>query len=129
LYGFLNQQKKAMRYGLRIIPQIDLLFIVLEALTLIAFIILKLLESDVAHKSALYLLFGEPSVIFWFGVVVLGIISPLVISFFSRLSAQSAKWAIDSLAILIGGLALRYALITAGLHLTSSQLYSWSFLF
>jgi formate-dependent nitrite reductase membrane component NrfD len=122
LYGFFNQHRKSMLYGLRIIPRIDLFFIVLEAALLVSLIVSKYFEADIARKSVIYMLFNEGFYVFWIGVILLGIVIPLAISFFSRHHQQPSRLAVSAVLIIVGGLALRFSIIIGGLHIATTQL-------
>lgn len=120
LYGFFNQQKKSMRYGLRIISCIDFVLIALEALVLVVLFTQKYLESDVARESVVNVLFGEELLVFWIGVVFLGMGLPVALGGISSLSPQpqsAVTWALSATAILIGAVALRYCLLAGGLRI------------
>jgi formate-dependent nitrite reductase membrane component NrfD len=117
LYGFFNQQRKSMLYGLKIVSWLDLALIVCEIAALVAIILIKYLESDIARESVNLLLMGEARYAFWIGTVVIGMVVPAVASLLVRQSPHMVSQAVSSSAILVGGLALRYSLITAGLHI------------
>jgi formate-dependent nitrite reductase membrane component NrfD len=109
-----------MRYGLRLIPTIDLALILLEVVALAALIVQKLLESELARTSALSMVFGEGMLYFWFGIIFLGVLLPAALSFLTHRSRpEPVMWAVSSTAILTSGLALRYCLILGGLHVAS----------
>jgi formate-dependent nitrite reductase membrane component NrfD len=124
LYGFFNQQRKSMFFGLRVIPRIDFALIILEIFVLVGLIVTKNLESEVARKSANVMLFGDDFLLFWFGVVFLGAIVPVVAGLLSHHSLHMVNQAISSMAILLGGFALRYCLIAAGLHVATTQYFA-----
>jgi formate-dependent nitrite reductase membrane component NrfD len=120
LYGFFNQQRKSMRYGLRIISRIDLILIALELVALAALLAQKYLEVGVARETVLSVLFGEDLLAFWIGVVLLGILLPVALGAISRKTPQpqsAVTWAVSATALLIGAFALRYCLITGGVHM------------
>jgi formate-dependent nitrite reductase membrane component NrfD len=121
LYGFFNQQRKSMFFGLKIIPRIDLALILLEVLILGALVVIKYFEGGVAYKSVHVMLFGNEFLLFWIGVIFLGVLVPLIASFLNHQSPHMVNQAISSTAILLGGLALRYCLIMAGLHVATTQ--------
>lgn len=119
LYGFLNQHRKSMRYGLRIISRIDLVCIMLEVVVIAALFAQKYFESDIARNSVRNILLGENLPVFWFGVVFLGLMLPVILWLASRKTAQpqsSVTWALSAAALLIGAFALRYCLISGGLY-------------
>jgi formate-dependent nitrite reductase membrane component NrfD len=121
LYGFFNQQRKAMRSGLKIVPRIDLVLILLEIAVLVTLLLLKHFEGDVAGKSVDALLLGNGRYAFWIGVVLVGIIVPLIAGLLIQKSLHMVNQAVSSSALLIGSFALRYSIIFAGLHVAITQ--------
>jgi formate-dependent nitrite reductase membrane component NrfD len=120
LYGFFNQQRKSMFFGSRIIVRIDLVLIFIEILILAALIVASCFGGDLSAASVGVLLAGAGAPAFWFGVVLLGLAVPCVVGMLGRQSSHMVNQAISSTAVLLGGLALRYALITAGLHVADT---------
>jgi formate-dependent nitrite reductase membrane component NrfD len=121
LYGFFNQQRKSIPFGLKIIPRIDIVLILLEMVVLVILILLEYFEGGVSAKSVNVLLLGAGRYAFWIGVVFIGFIIPLVAGLFTQRSPHMVSQAISSSALLIGSLALRYSLILAGLHVATTQ--------
>jgi polysulfide reductase chain C len=121
LYGFFNQQRKSMLVGLQIIPRIDLVLIFFEIAVLVTLLLLKHFEGGVASKSVDVLLLGGGRYVFWIGVVLIGIIVPLIAGMLIQKSLHMVNQAVSSSALLIGSLALRYSLIFAGLHVATTQ--------
>jgi polysulfide reductase chain C len=121
LYGFFNQQRKSMLVGLKIIPRIDLVLILFEIAVLVALFLFKYFEGGVASKSVDVLLLGGGRYVFWIGVVLIGIIVPLIAGMLIQKSLHMVNQAVSSSALLIGSLALRYSLIFAGLHVATTQ--------
>jgi formate-dependent nitrite reductase membrane component NrfD len=117
LYGFLNQQKKAMYFGLKIIPRIDTVLIVVEMIVFIVLILQGISVNEVTRKSVDILILGNARILFWVGFVLIGIVVPLALSFLNRRDAQVNLLAISSLAILVGGIALRFCILSSGLHI------------
>lgn len=119
LYGFFNQHKKSMHYGLRIISFIDALLIFFEVLALLLLFIQKYLESGLARESLMNILFGEGLAVFWFGVIIIGVLLPLALGLIARSTPQpvsAVTWALSSVGILVGAFALRCCLICFSLN-------------
>jgi formate-dependent nitrite reductase membrane component NrfD len=121
LYGFFNQQRKSMFFGSRVIMRIDLVLILIETLILTALIVMSCFGGGLGAASVEVLLAGAGAYAFWLGVVLLGLVVPCFAGMLNRQPSHMVNQAISSTAILLGGLALRYALITAGLHVASAQ--------
>jgi formate-dependent nitrite reductase membrane component NrfD len=121
LYGFFNQQRKSMLFGLKIIPRIDTIFTLLEIIALVILLLLKHFEGGVSSQSVEVLLLGTGRYVFWIGVVLIGIITPLIAGLLIQKSLHMVNQAVSSSALLIGSLALRYSLVFAGLHVATAQ--------
>ena len=118
IFGFLNQHRKAMLYSLRLIPKIDMVLIVMEILTLGAFICISYFGDERVTYSLQILMFGERGLFFWLGVVITGLVLPLLCAFLSLRNPQGNLAALSSLFIIVGGFFLRYCLISAGIHIS-----------
>jgi formate-dependent nitrite reductase membrane component NrfD len=92
---------------------LDNLFLAIE-LGLIALLLIGLASSSGAHARAAQLLLGGPyTAVFWVGVVGLGIVLPLVIQSLA-VTHRVAHLPIAPLLVLMGGLALRFVIVSAG---------------
>ncbi|MDE3075106.1 MAG: polysulfide reductase NrfD, partial [Chloroflexota bacterium] len=74
---------------------------------------LSWLSTPPAARSASVLLSGSFAWWFWGGVVVVGLLAPLVLAKARRALGSLAAWAGPAL-VLAGGLALRYVIVAAG---------------
>jgi len=73
--------------------------------------------SKTAKYSAMLLLRGSLAVPFWVGVVILGLIIPLILSIYSMFAGEVAVLLIIAIAFhTIGAVALKYVLLKAGVH-------------
>jgi formate-dependent nitrite reductase membrane component NrfD len=118
LFGFLNQQKKSMLFSMRLIPTLDLIFIVMETVFLLVLFIMVLTDSnETAHASAVELISGDEAPLFWGLVVGGGLVVPGCIGVFERRQLRPPLLALSALLLLIGGLALRYCLTQGGFHI------------
>jgi formate-dependent nitrite reductase membrane component NrfD len=70
-------------------------------------------ESDAARDSVMRVLKGGIAPVFWIGVVLLGIIIPIIILF---VTSASAAFAIAAVFAVLGGIALRYVILKAGVY-------------
>ena len=91
----------------------DIVFLMVE-LALIALFLIGHLTSGAQHATAARLLLGGPyTAVFWVLVVGLGIVVPLVIQ--SLMAAHRVQHTIIApLLVMIGGLALRFVIVSAG---------------
>ena len=92
---------------------LDNLFLTVE-LFLIALLLVDLMSSGAAHADAARLLLGGPyTAVFWVGVVGLGIVVPLVIQSLA-VTGRVVHTPIPPVLVLLGGLALRFVIVSAG---------------
>jgi formate-dependent nitrite reductase membrane component NrfD len=83
-------------------------------LVLIALLLISLATSTLSHIEAVRLLFdGRYGLIFWIGVVVVGILVPIVLQTL-ELKHRIAHTIVPALLVLAGGFALRWVLVNAG---------------
>jgi formate-dependent nitrite reductase membrane component NrfD len=92
---------------------LDNLFLTIE-LGLIGFLLIGLLAQTQAHADAARLLLGGPyTAVFWVGVVGLGIVLPLIIQSLA-VTHRVAHTPIAPVLVLLGGLTLRFVIVSAG---------------
>jgi formate-dependent nitrite reductase membrane component NrfD len=95
------------------LAKIDNQFLLTE-LTLIGLFLLGLATSTEAHARAAGLLLGGPyTAVFWVGVVGLGIVLPLLIQSLA-VNHRIAHTPIAPVMVLLGSLALRFVIVSAG---------------
>jgi len=91
----------------------DLGFLAVELL-LIGLLIIGLLTSSASHAEAATLLLGGPfTLVFWGGVVAVGIVVPLVLQWL-ELGHRIPHTVLPALLVLAGGFALRWVMVNAG---------------
>jgi formate-dependent nitrite reductase membrane component NrfD len=91
----------------------DVAFLVIE-LVLIALLLLSLVTSTLSHIEAARLLFsGTYGLVFWVGVIAVGIVTPIVLQLL-ELSHRIPHTVVPAVLVLAGGFALRWVLVTAG---------------
>ncbi len=90
----------------------------INAVLLASYLMNSTYQSATAELSVRELIAGRLSVVFWLGIVVLGIFAPLVISFASLFAGKA------SISLLVGAIichtagafALKYCLLKVGIH-------------
>ena len=70
-------------------------------------------ESAVARDSVMRIIQGSIAPIFWIGVVLLGIVIPIIILF---VTSASAALGIAAVFAILGGVTLRYVILKAGVY-------------
>jgi formate-dependent nitrite reductase membrane component NrfD len=94
------------------------IFLVANALLIIVYLLQAEHREDVGRQSVMEQLRGNSAPIFWGGIVALGIVIPLVISFASLFMGEIASWVIifGVVCEIIGGLSLRYCVLKSGAY-------------
>ncbi len=87
--------------------------LVFYALTIFIHLWVSTYSSPEAKESAMLLLKGNMSALFWILIILLGILVPFVLDFVSD-SQSSALLTVSAVLVLLGNLALRYSIIKAG---------------
>ncbi|MGZ8982273.1 MAG: NrfD/PsrC family molybdoenzyme membrane anchor subunit [Burkholderiaceae bacterium] len=83
-------------------------------LILIFLLLIGLVTSSTSHGAAVNLLFsGKYAVMFWLGVVAVGIVVPLIMQLL-EMSHRIRHTVVPALLVLAGGFALRWVLVNAG---------------
>ncbi|MCP8320517.1 MAG: polysulfide reductase NrfD [archaeon] len=119
----LERPKKALIEALHRLDVADGYMVVIELGALLAYVFTMLYSSEVlATRSAIILLSGSLSALFWGGVVVLGLLVPLLLLIFLAWRGRTAAYirfyppllSIASISALVGGLLMRYTVVAAG---------------
>ncbi|MEG0503907.1 MAG: NrfD/PsrC family molybdoenzyme membrane anchor subunit, partial [Raoultibacter sp.] len=87
-----------------------------EGLVLVAFLASRWFVSETGRQSCELLLSGNFSIVFWVGLIAVGLLLPLVLHGLRRLLDTQALEIISCIGVLVGGVCLRYCVIGAGLH-------------
>ena len=91
----------------------DLAFLAVE-LVLIGLLFIGLASSSASHVAAIDLLTsGKYATLFWWGVIVAGILVPLVLQWL-ELGHRIPHTILPALLVLAGGFALRWVMVGAG---------------
>jgi formate-dependent nitrite reductase membrane component NrfD len=91
----------------------DLAFLAIELL-LIALLVISLLTSSASHAEAAKLILGGSyTMIFWLGVVTVGIVVPLALQAL-ELGHRIPHTVLPAVLVLAGGFALRWVMVNAG---------------
>lgn len=94
---------------------VGLVLIGVELLVLFFFLFIMGGAQSVAAQSAQYLLGGAFAVAFWIGLVIVGLIVPGLLEAWSLRSQKGVGlWPLAGLCLLVGGILLRYAILSAG---------------
>ncbi|MCX7894060.1 MAG: polysulfide reductase NrfD [Burkholderiales bacterium] len=91
----------------------DIGFLAVELL-LIGILVIGLLSSTASHAAAAELVLGGPyTLVFWGGVVAVGILVPLVLQWL-ELGHRIPHTVLPAVLVLAGGFALRWVMVNAG---------------
>lgn len=89
-----------------------------EAIALAAFLATRWFFSESSHTSSEILFFGDASGVFWVGVVLCGIVVPLILHIVAGKKPQKGLVLASSIATLIGGCSIRYCIVMVAVHAT-----------
>lgn len=101
-------------------PLIHIIIVVLENVLIGLLLISALSSGGEAAKSAQMIISGPLSVIFWIGIVLLGLVFPGLVYLYT-LSAKRHSMALSltsGAAVILAGLLLRYVVVAAGIPIT-----------
>lgn len=102
--------------GVRRLVRLEAVVIVFEAVALVAFVGSALLGGDAARGSAIDLLSGGRSAVFWLGAVGLGLFAPLAIDLANNRKVHTWLVGAGALCVLLGTFFLRYVVLTAAVR-------------
>jgi hypothetical protein len=81
LYGFLNQSRKSMHFGMKLIPRLDILLLLCELILLLALFATAFnVDKNSISDPATSIILGELAPLFWIGVGICGLAAPVFIN-------------------------------------------------
>lgn len=112
--GFFRQTCEGVLEGMNGLSAIDAVIVLVEILLLTALLARPVLfsESD-ASLSAFALLFGDLSLLFWVGVVIVGCVVPLAVDLMCFARLRPTVLCIGGISALVGGVCLRFCILMA----------------
>jgi formate-dependent nitrite reductase membrane component NrfD len=95
-----------------------LVALVIYAISVASYLWISTYESNVARDSVKLMLKGSVAAVFWIGVVLVGIIIPIVVvaPFALAGNVQPVSFIIASVCVIVGGITLRYSILKAGMY-------------
>lgn len=98
------------------LKKIDNIAIILELVILILFLVALASASPESKKAVIRLITGTYGVLFWLGVVLIGLLAPLAVQIKEALgkAAEAKMTLVIAVMILFGGFLLRFVIIYAG---------------
>ena len=110
-----KEQAEQLVESEHLLSRVDIPLIAVELLVLFFLLFLMGGGPSIAAESARYLVTGGFAVAFWVGLVVVGLLVPLVLEAWSLRSGRALNvGALAGVCLLIGGIILRYAILSAG---------------
>jgi polysulfide reductase chain C len=102
---------------IRIMPLIHIILIGLENILIGLLFISALNAEGVAAESARLVIYGPLSIIFWVGVVLIGLVFPLLVNVYAIGAGRHSILSgfVSGIGVVMAGLFLRYLIITAGI--------------
>jgi polysulfide reductase chain C len=101
----------------RSMPLIHVVLIGLENILIGLLLITALSSGGAAADSTRIIMYGPLRIIFWVGVVLIGLVFPFVVHFYAIGAGRHSFWSgiVAGVGIVVAGLFLRYLIITAGI--------------
>ena len=97
------------------LSRVDIPLIVVELLVLFFLLFIMNGSQSVAAESARYLVVGGYAIAFWVGLVIVGLLAPVALEVWVLRGGKGLSvGALAGLCLLIGGIVLRYAVLSAG---------------
>jgi formate-dependent nitrite reductase membrane component NrfD len=92
--------------------------LIVNALLIAAYLVKASYSSTISRLSARQLIVGHVAVVFWLGIVILGIITPLVISISSVYAGEASSNLLITAIVChtVGAFSLKYCLLKVGIH-------------
>lgn len=109
MVGFVPARAHLMR-RVEALLRADWLIIVLEMVLLAVYVVWLLLGPDTAHFG-MALVVGHESILFWLGLVGMGLLLPLVLENSVTYSNHRTQLLFVAVSVLVGGLALRMVVV------------------
>jgi polysulfide reductase chain C len=104
-----------------LLSRADIPLVVVELLVLFFLLFITSGSQTVVASSAQYLMAGGFAVAFWVGLVLVGLVVPVVLEAWSLRSGQALNvGALAGVCLLIGGIILRYAILSAGQNVSTT---------
>ena len=98
-----------------LLSRLDIPLIVVELLVLFFLLFIMAGGPSVAAESARYLVAGGFAIAFWVGLVIVGLLVPIALEVWALRGGKGLSVAaLAGLCLLIGGIVLRYAVLSAG---------------
>ena len=117
-----KEQAEQLVESEHLLSRVDIPLIAVELLVLFFLLFLMGGGPSIAAESARYLVTGGFAVAFWVGLVVVGLLVPAVLEAWSLRSGKGLNvGALAGLCLLIGGILLRYAVLSAGQSVSAAM--------
>ena len=122
-----DKESAELTESIHALSRLDAQLIVAELLVLFFMLFILSTSGKLAAASTAFLVSGDYKVAFWLGLVVVGLLVPFALEAWSlarrkglNLARLSDVGVLTGLALLAGGLILRYAILAAGANFAST---------
>jgi polysulfide reductase chain C len=115
-YDIILSQESFSNNMMHLLLNIEQVFIAIEAIVLVVYIITRYKAGGQGKNSVLVLLFGKYKFIFWLGIVVCGFILPIILeNLYSNSHDNIVLLFASGVSVLAAGLFLRMGTVYAGI--------------
>jgi formate-dependent nitrite reductase membrane component NrfD len=95
---------------------VEQLCVVVEAIVLALFVVLRYRSTETGAMSIRLLLRGKLKFVFWIGIVTFGLVFPIILeNIYSRFPDYPALLFVTGASLLTGGFFLRYGIVKGGI--------------
>ena len=115
LISFITAKKDELMDAIHGLVKIDLWLITGELLLLFFLMFVMSKGNQTAVASVQFLLSGGYALVFWGGLILIGLLIPLLLEVFQQRDNMLKMVVIASVCLLIGGICLRYSILAAGM--------------
>lgn len=130
-YGLVANNQALIDLAHRIIS-VEQILVIVEVVTLAAYIYLRYRAGSTARKSVQVLLAGKYKYVFWVGIVILGLLLPIALENVYKIFPEyTGLLFVSGASLLTGGFFLRYGVVKGGikemhpLHKMLASQYDW----
>jgi polysulfide reductase chain C len=114
-YGLIIDKQVVIDLSHTLMP-VEQICVLLEAVVLAAFVVLRYRAGETGTRSVRLLLTGKLRFVFWVGIVALGLVFPIILeNVYSRFPDYPALLYVTGASLLTGGFFLRYGIVKGGI--------------
>ena len=127
IFGFVMRDHEDVSEGMASCVSIDLGLLAAEVIVLGVFLWTAVGSGEASAESVCTLVSGGQAGLFWFGVVAVGIVVPVILEVLHLRGADLVTLVAAAGCVTVGGLCLRYALLLASVRFSAIDMSAVAF--